>query len=167
MGLDLSSNNSMSDINITPLVDVMLVLLIIFMVAAPVMERERSKREIEENRDKQQRLIALNLPALDNTDAAPAEMQTLILKIQKDLIVTLDKQNIADCSKHVKTADKREWEPCFASIESAVLETPDAVENGITVDADPMVPFSFVVGTMNKLYRAKVTKVSMFPRLSE
>ena len=34
-----SSGGTMSDINVTPLVDVMLVLLIIFMVATPMMQR--------------------------------------------------------------------------------------------------------------------------------
>lgn len=39
MGISVSSNRrgAMADINVTPLVDVMLVLLIIFMVAAPMM----------------------------------------------------------------------------------------------------------------------------------
>jgi biopolymer transport protein TolR len=40
MGISVSSNRRdvMADINVTPLVDVMLVLLIIFMVAAPMMQ---------------------------------------------------------------------------------------------------------------------------------
>lgn len=37
--LGQSSNQEMSDINITPFVDVMLVLLVIFMVTAPMMQR--------------------------------------------------------------------------------------------------------------------------------
>jgi len=38
MGLNLNENNKyMSDINVTPLVDVMLVLLVIFMITAPLM----------------------------------------------------------------------------------------------------------------------------------
>ncbi|TDJ06853.1 MAG: protein TolR [Deltaproteobacteria bacterium] len=41
MGLNLNKNNNnnkyMSDINVTPFVDVMLVLLVIFMIAAPLM----------------------------------------------------------------------------------------------------------------------------------
>jgi biopolymer transport protein TolR len=41
MGMSSSSNrrSSMSEINVTPLVDVMLVLLIIFMVTAPMMQQ--------------------------------------------------------------------------------------------------------------------------------
>ena len=37
MNQDMNNNRLMSDINVTPLVDVMLVLLIIFMVTAPMM----------------------------------------------------------------------------------------------------------------------------------
>ena len=35
---DFRSNGALSDINVTPLVDVMLVLLVIFMVTAPMMQ---------------------------------------------------------------------------------------------------------------------------------
>ena len=65
----------MSDINITPLVDVVLVLLIIFMVTAPVLQsgievnvpKTRTVKEITEERlvisiDKQQRVFMGNDP---------------------------------------------------------------------------------------------------------
>lgn len=67
------TQTSMADINITPLVDVVLVLLIIFMVTAPVLQsgievnvpKTRSVKEITEERmvisiDKQQRVFLGN-----------------------------------------------------------------------------------------------------------
>jgi len=67
------TQTSLSDINITPLVDVVLVLLIIFMVTAPVLQsgievnvpRTRSVKEITEERlvvsiNKQQRVFQSN-----------------------------------------------------------------------------------------------------------
>jgi biopolymer transport protein TolR len=67
------TQTSLSDINITPLVDVVLVLLIIFMVTAPVLQsgievnvpKTRSVKEITEERmvisiDKQQRVFLGN-----------------------------------------------------------------------------------------------------------
>ena len=67
------TQTSMSDINITPLVDVVLVLLIIFMVTAPVLQsgievnvpKTRTVKEITEERmviriDKQQRVFLGN-----------------------------------------------------------------------------------------------------------
>src|ERR1044072_9517892 len=69
------TQTSIADINITPLVDVVLVLLIIFMVTAPVLQsgielnvpRPRTVKEITEERvvisiDKQQRAFLGNDP---------------------------------------------------------------------------------------------------------
>src|ERR1700756_2294732 len=69
------TQTSLSDINITPLVDVVLVLLIIFMVTAPVLQsgievsvpKTRTVKEITEERmvitiDKQQRVFLGNDP---------------------------------------------------------------------------------------------------------
>ena len=58
MAMDLGKSGVRSDINITPLVDVVLVLLIIFMVTAPVLQsgievnvpKTRSVKEITEER---------------------------------------------------------------------------------------------------------------------
>ena len=91
------TQTSLSDINITPLVDVVLVLLIIFMVTAPVLQsgidvnvpKTRTVKEITEERlvisiDKQQRVflgndpvnineIAAKLQAKDSRSAAPVD----------------------------------------------------------------------------------------------
>jgi biopolymer transport protein TolR len=69
------TQSSLADINITPLVDVVLVLLIIFMVTAPVLQsgievnvpKTRTVKEITEERmvisiDKQQRVFMGNEP---------------------------------------------------------------------------------------------------------
>ena len=93
MGMQAQSG-AMADINVTPLVDVMLVMLIIFMVAAPVMEKARSQKELEENRDKQQRLVALNLPALDNSQATANQSQTLTLKIDQNFVVSFEGKTV-------------------------------------------------------------------------
>ena len=60
---------SLSEINVTPFVDVMLVLLIIFMVTAPMIQSG----------------IGVNLPQAE-TDAVPAE-EGLTLSITKDLLI--------------------------------------------------------------------------------
>lgn len=159
-----AASGVMADINITPLVDVMLVLLIIFMVAAPVMEKERAKKELQQDRDNQQRLVELNLPALDNTGAAADQGRTVTLKITSSLVSTFDGKSVSDCSPHRNAVDKRKWQSCFDAIESAVRDNPEAKENGVIVDADPEVKFGFVVGVMHRLHKANIEKVSMFPR---
>ena len=159
-----AASGVMADINITPLVDVMLVLLIIFMVAAPVMEKERAKKELQQDRDNQQRLVALNLPALDNSGAAADQGRTITLKITSSLVSTFDGKGVSDCSAHKDAFDKKKWQSCFDAIESAVRDNPEAKENGVIVDADPEVKFGFVVGVMHRLHKANIEKVSMFPR---
>ena len=69
-------NSSMSEINVTPLVDVMLVLLIIFMVAAPMMQSG----------------INVNLPTAE-TRSNPSS-GGLVLTVTKERYVYMDGQNI-------------------------------------------------------------------------
>lgn len=70
MGPSRDSNSLMSDINVTPFVDVMLVLLIIFMVTAPMMVQG----------------VNVSLPETENSDN--------IAEDQEDqLIITIDKNN--------------------------------------------------------------------------
>ena len=163
MGMQVSGG-AMSDINITPLVDVMLVLLIIFMVAAPVMEKERAKKELDENRDQQQRLLALNLPALDNSGASDNKAQTLVLKVSSSLVVSFEDRIIADCSARKNTVDKRDWITCLDKVEAEFRDNEKAKEGGVIVDAEPEATFGFIVGVMHRLHRANIEKVSMFPK---
>lgn len=69
----------LSEINITPFVDVMLVLLIIFMVAAPLMESG----------------IPIQLPKA-STKALPKESDPLILTITKEKKIFLGKVEVSE-----------------------------------------------------------------------
>ena len=82
------TQTSLSDINITPLVDVVLVLLIIFMVTAPVLQsgievnvpKTRTVKEITEERlvisiDKQQRVFLGNDADQHQRDRRQAEAE--------------------------------------------------------------------------------------------
>jgi len=68
----------MSDINVTPFVDVMLVLLIIFMVTAPMMMQG----------------VDVSLPAA-TSDPLPAEEEHLIISINKDNQVFINNYQVA------------------------------------------------------------------------
>ncbi|MCA1828630.1 MAG: protein TolR [Myxococcales bacterium] len=86
---------AMTDINVTPLVDVMLVLLIIFMVTAPLIQSgvkvdlprasaqqmEHSEEKLVLTIDRQRRIF------LGNTEISPADLETRLAtnaRIQKD-----------------------------------------------------------------------------------
>ncbi|QXE90523.1 protein TolR [Geomonas subterranea] len=63
---DNGDRGTMSQINVTPLVDVMLVLLIIFMVTAPMMQQG----------------VQVNLPKADTKSLAPKE-DTLVVSVEQ------------------------------------------------------------------------------------
>jgi TolR protein len=64
MKSDRNRRTALSEINVTPLVDVMLVLLIIFMVTAPLMQQG----------------IDVNLPKAKGKDLAPEERISIVIK---------------------------------------------------------------------------------------
>ncbi len=68
MMLNGKHDSLMSDINVTPFVDVMLVLLIIFMVTAPMMIQG----------------VDISLPETGHTDNLASEDEQLIISIDKD-----------------------------------------------------------------------------------
>ncbi len=67
MALETNTDRLMSDINVTPFVDVMLVLLIIFMVTAPMMVQG----------------VDVALPET-SSEALPSQQQVLIVTVDKD-----------------------------------------------------------------------------------
>ncbi len=78
MELNHGSRRLMSDINVTPFVDVMLVLLIIFMVTAPMMMQG----------------VDVNLPRT-KTQAIPSEEERLVISITKKREIYLNEYKIS------------------------------------------------------------------------
>ena len=75
------SGAPMSEINVTPLVDVMLVLLIIFMITAPLMSHK----------------VKVDLPRADpNTKPAPIEVPPIDLAVEPDGTVYWNDSQISD-----------------------------------------------------------------------
>lgn len=75
MGVSLGGNKSfVSEINVTPFVDVMLVLLIIFMVTAPMLTEG----------------LEVNLPKTQAVESLPPGNDHVVLTIKKDSSIFLD-----------------------------------------------------------------------------
>ena len=71
-------SNFVSQINVTPFVDVMLVLLIIFMVTAPLMTQG----------------LDVNLPTTQAVDTLPTDSESVTLTIKGDSTIWIDKYQV-------------------------------------------------------------------------
>jgi biopolymer transport protein ExbD/biopolymer transport protein TolR len=80
MSMDVGSKSVRSDINVTPLVDVVLVLLIIFMVITPMLQRGKP----------------VTLPDAKHVSTLGKGGDPILLSITKDGRVWLDKQELKD-----------------------------------------------------------------------
>jgi len=111
------SRAMLSDINVTPMVDVMLVLLIIFMVAAGVqtveMQSERQKaQEMAEDKlaeaeeaiaeleaIKKHTQVPIDLPKVDSEPVKLHEVKKLKLEVDDKLKFSIDRTTLVDCVK--------------------------------------------------------------------
>lgn len=75
---DSSGRSTMSQINVTPFVDVMLVLLIIFMVTAPMMEKG----------------VDVNLPEVQNAPNLAAAKEPLVVTVEKNGAISIGRSKV-------------------------------------------------------------------------
>lgn len=89
MGVSLGNNKGfVSEINVTPFVDVMLVLLIIFMVTAPLMTQG----------------LEVDLPQTQTVEVLPTDSDHLVMTIRRDGAIFLDEYPVTldDMEGHLK-----------------------------------------------------------------
>ncbi len=134
MSFDFSEeeNGAISQINVTPLVDVMLVLLIIFMVSAPMMTQG----------------IELNLPkeTIAPIKAEGEESQRLTVSIDKGGRVYLGAGNEVEMD-------------LVGNRVAAILTTRE--DKSVYVKADKDVPYGVVMAAMARIRRAGIYKVGL------
>ena len=123
------------DINVTPLVDVMLVLLIIFMVTAPMMTQG----------------LNVNLPETTDKALVHKDKEPLVVTIDKDKNISLDKTTVS--------------EPLLADMLSKKDE--EIKKNTIFLRADKDVPYGAVVSVMDIIKKAGFDKLGMVTKPSE
>lgn len=144
----------LAEINVTPFVDVMLVLLVIFMVATPMMhEVDRELREVEMDlpvtRDAQARID------LDQVDQ-------IILTIDRELRIYLGDALLVDCSPFAEGQGPQRFEPCFDELQEKIQNNQRLQDDGrLYLLAHTEIPYGFVVGSMNRIRLAGVQRVGM------
>jgi biopolymer transport protein TolR len=128
---------SLAEINVVPLVDVMLVLLIIFMVTAPMMTQG----------------MPVNLPQARR--AQPVAAQPIYITIPasfpREHVVQINSDEV-----HVNILQER--------VKQALLERED---KSVFVRADGLVPYQDLVSVMDKLREAGIEKVGLVTRPAE
>ncbi|AGW14886.1 ExbD/TolR family protein [Megalodesulfovibrio gigas] len=107
-------NGMMAEINVTPFVDVMLVLLIIFMVTAPMMTQG----------------LDVDLPQTRKVDVLPSEVEHLVLTITKDGSMMLDKYQT-----NLNTLQAQVKQNVVAAKKQLFLKADKDVPYGVVVQA--------------------------------
>jgi len=124
----------MSEINVTPFVDVMLVLLVIFMVTTPILYQG----------------VDVDLP---NTESRPMPS----LDQERKVVVTLNKDGGIFIEKQQYTLNELRIE-----IRKAMLERgKNLTDEDVFLRADSSVPYGTVVEVMSEIRNAGVQKIGL------
>lgn len=126
-----SAGGPVANINVTPLVDVMLVLLVIFMVTAPMMQQG----------------VEVNLPKAE-TGALSGEDEQIVVSIDAAGAVFVGSKNeipVSELAEKIKAI--------FAAKKSAGQK--------VYVKADEAIDYGAVMGVMSALYTGGITQVGL------
>ncbi len=134
---------TMSDINMVPFIDVMLVLLIIFMVTAPLMTPS-----------------VIDIPTVGKASAAPA--QVITVEIDKKLNITVKSRS----ASHAPGTDVKQA-ATMDNVAAMTLQLQGGNETTpVVISADKQIAYENVVKLMDSLQRAGVQRVGLSVQLS-
>ena len=94
MGMQVGTKNPMNDINVTPLIDVVLVLLIIFMVLTPLAEKQMFMR-VPEYEAQMQAVPPDSVPPDQTVLTAKADGRVLLNKQEMTVDEAMQRLNVA------------------------------------------------------------------------
>lgn len=144
-----SQQRAMSEINVTPLVDVMLVLLVVFMVTTPIIVESDRERKLE-----------VDLPRTNAEPVALSDLQTIVE-------LTIDKRVLLDRGegKSPLLEGCVEYPACLQGFEEKLKAIPTLAEfregNRLFLLADRGLPYGFVIDVMARMKGAGITNIGM------
>ena len=122
----------MADINVTPMADIMIVLLIIFMVITPMLQKG----------------VDVRLPQAGNTKERKDEPKTIVVAVKKDSTTYLGSQ---------KLDDRSQLQPL---VKERLQDLPDG-SRMIYLQADEGLPYAEVMKVMDLCREAGVEEVAL------
>lgn len=137
-----------ADINITPLVDVMLVLLIVFMVAAPMLEQG----------------VEINLPqaAAETLEPPPKDKTIIKLAVDRDQRIILSyanqQSNTQESGRIIPPAE-------LGNEMKRIASNPGMVE--VNVEADASLQYGYLAKVMATVRRSGIKKVNLVTQPTE
>ena len=127
-------NTVLSEINVTPFVDVMLVLLVIFMVTAPILYQG----------------VDVNLPKIESKPMPAAERE-------KKIVVTINDKGAIFIEREKYTLSQLRVE-----IRKLIINQGKRIEDGdVFLRADSDVPYGDVMDVMAEIKKAGVKKLGL------
>ncbi len=143
---------TISTINVTPLVDVMMVLLVVFMIMAPLM--------VKTHKPMQQ--VGVDLPRTDAKDVDLEEQKKIVLVIKQDLKFLIDDVTLTDCGPERDREYLLEEGGCMSELEEKLVGNQKLQrDKEIYLMADRTVPYGVVVTAMARIKKAGVERVGM------
>jgi biopolymer transport protein ExbD len=122
----------MADINVTPMADVMIVLLIIFMVITPMLQKG----------------VDVKLPQAGNTKERKDEPKTIVVAVRKDTTTYLGTQKLENQAE------------LLPQIKERLQDLPEGARM-IYLKADEGLPYSEVMKVMDLVREAGVEEVAL------
>lgn len=147
-GLGRGRKGALSEINVTPLVDVMLVLLVVFMITTPMIVEDMRQRKVE-----------VDLPPTTAKPVARSDLQTVLI-LHKDFRIGLDmgegETEVLRCQGGTSFTE------CLEPLEPKLKGNPKLKElERLFLMADRTLPYGFVVDVMARLKNAGFANLGM------
>lgn len=171
----------LSEINVTPLVDVMLVLLIIFMISASIetLQVQQEKERIEEMAVKPEvpdQKVPVNLPRTDAEPVNLSEERKVVMTINDQAEFYIGPTRILACldlapdlravlgprRKAWGAEEERSFERCLKALEQKIATNEKLkTDREMYLRADRAIPYGMVLKVMARVRRAGVGKFGL------